>query len=177
MADTQAARRYAQAAFSIASESDSLTMWREQLADVGQVLSESDAAPLFADGRKAASERITLLERVLDVDPLVLNLAKLLIVKGRTAEASAIAQVFAEMVDVQEGIAHAVVTTAVDLSAAQLAQIESTLSEALGVTIDARAETDSEILGGIVVRVGDRLIDGSLRSRLESLRRELVEAG
>ncbi len=177
MADTQAARRYAQAAFSIASESDSLTMWREQLADVGEVLSESDAAPLFADGRMAASERIVLLERVLDVDPLVLNLAKLLITKGRTAEASAIAQLFAEMVDVKEGIAHAVVTTAVELSAEQLAQVEATLSEALGVTIDARAETDSEILGGIVVRVGDRLIDGSLRTRLESLRKELVEAG
>lgn len=177
MADTQAARRYAQAAFSIANESDSLAMWREQLADVAEVLSESDAAPLFADGRKAASERIVLLERVLDVDPLVLNLAKLLITKGRTAEASAIAQLFGEMVDAAAGIAHAVVTTAVELSAEQLTQIESKLSEALGVTIDARAETDPEILGGIVVRVGDRLIDGSIRSRLESLRKELVEAG
>jgi F-type H+-transporting ATPase subunit delta len=177
MADTQAARRYAQAAFGIASETDSLAMWREQLAEVGEVLSESGAASLFADGRRPAGERIALLERVLDVDPLVLNLAKLLILKGRTAEASAIAQVFAEMVDAEDGVAHAVVTTAVDLSAEQLTQIESTLSEALGVSIDARAETDPNILGGLVVRVGDRLIDGSLRSRLESLRQELVQAG
>ncbi len=177
MADTQAARRYAQAAFSIASESDSLTMWREQLADMGQVLTESDVAPLFADGRKAASERIALLERVLDVDPLVLNLAKLLITKGRTAEASAIARTFGEMVDAQAGVAHAVVTTAVELSAEQLAKVESKLSEVLGMTIDARAETDPDILGGLVVRVGDRLIDGSVRTRLESLRKELVDAG
>lgn len=177
MADTQAARRYAQAAFSIATESDSFAMWREQLGDVAEVLSESDAASLFADGRKTASERITLLERVLDVDPLVLNLAKLLVTKSRTAEASAIAKLFSEMVDAREGVAHAVITTAIELSAEQLTQIEASLSEALGVTINARAETDSEILGGIIVRVGDRLIDGSLRSRLESLRKELVEAG
>ena len=177
MADTQAARRYAQAAFAIASESDSFAMWREQLADVGEVLTESDAAGLFADGRRAAGERQDLLERVLDVDPMVLNLAKLLITKGRTGEASAIAQVFAEMVDDREGIAHAVVTTAVELSADQLSQIEAAFSSTLGVTIDARAEVDAEIVGGIVVRVGDRLIDGSLRSRLESLRRELIQTG
>ena len=177
MADTQAARRYAQAAFSIASEADSFVMWREQLADVGAVLTESDAAAFFADGRKVAADRISALERVLDVDPQVLSLAKLLIMKGRTREATAIATLFSEMVDERDGIAHAIVNTAVELTADQLSRIEASLSEALGVTIDARAEVDPGIIGGIVVRVGDRLVDGSLRSRLESLRTELVQAG
>ena len=131
---------------------------------MGQVLSESDVAPLFADGRKAASERIALLERVLDVDPLVLNLAKLLITKGRTAEASAIARTFGEMVDAQAGVAHAVVTTAVERSGEQLAHVDYKLREVLGMPPDARSEPEPSIPASTVARVGERPLDGIIRT-------------
>jgi len=173
MANLEAAKRYAQAALSLAQEADAVAQWRADLDDVARVLSESDVALSFADGRVPLSERLALVERVLDVQPLVLNLAKLLVAKGRSLDARAVADAFGRLADRQEGIVHAEVTTAVDLAPDQVAAIERRLSESIGGRVTARATTDPSLIGGVVARVGDRLVDGSVRTRLKRLRREL----
>jgi F-type H+-transporting ATPase subunit delta len=114
-----------------------------------------------------------MVERALAVSPLVLNLAKLLVSKGRSRDARAVAEAFGRMADEHEGIVHATVTTALPLGAAQLGAIESRLSVSLGMRVSATAVVDAAIIGGVVVRVGDRLVDGSVRTRLRRLRREL----
>ncbi|MCK6565146.1 MAG: F0F1 ATP synthase subunit delta [Dehalococcoidia bacterium] len=141
MANEQAAKRYAQAVMSLALEANALAAWRADLDDIASVLAESDAAPLLADGRIALETRLALLDRVLEVQPLALNLAKLLVSKGRSLDARTVAVAFNRMADAVEGIAH--------------------------------AETDPAIIGGVVVKVGDHLVDGSVRTRLKQLRREL----
>ncbi|GAB4321770.1 MAG: ATP synthase F1 subunit delta [Dehalococcoidia bacterium] len=176
MADRQVARRYAQAAFELARQEGDLPGWRRELDDVATVFVDSDAAPVFADGRIPLPERFAFAERVLDVRPAVVNLAKLLIQKGRTGEAREIANVFGEMVDEAEGIAHARITTAVDLSPEQVAEVEQALSRAYDKRIIGHASVDPDLLGGIVLRIGDRLIDGSVRTRLKLLRDELKGA-
>ena len=82
MADLQAAKRYAQAAFGIARDAGAVASWRLQLDDVASVLSESGLAPVLADSRVPVDQRTGMVERVLDVDPMVLNLARLLVAKG-----------------------------------------------------------------------------------------------
>lgn len=175
-ADPQAARRYAQAAFAIARDGDAIADWRADLDDVAVALAESDAAAWFAAARVPVAERQEAAARVLDVSPLALNLAKLLIARGRTAEAREIANAFDRMADGHEGLARAEITTAVPLRAEQVAEAERRLGEALGKRITATARVDAAIIGGAVLRIEDRLIDGSVRTRLRRLRRELSGA-
>ena len=80
------------------------------------------------------------------------------------------------MADRAAGIEHAEVITAVALDDAQLKAIEQQLSRSLGKTVQARSSVDPAIIGGVVVRVGDRLLDGSVRARLKQLRHELQGA-
>lgn len=173
MADPQAAKRYAQAAFAIASEAGTVEKWRTDLADIAMVLAKSEAAALFADGRIPLAERLDMVERVLEIQPLALNFARLLVTKGRSEEAELVAQAFNRMADEAAGIVDATVTTAVELAPDQLLKIEQHLSTATGKHVRATAAVDPDILGGMVVRIGDRVVDGSVRTRLKRLRREL----
>ncbi len=176
MADRQAAKRYAQAAFAIASDGDAIAQWRADLDDVAAVLADSDAAGWFAAPRVAVADRQAAAERALEVGPLALNLARLLIAKGRTAEAREVADAFNRLADEHEGLAQAEITTAVPLQDDQVAAMEQRLGEALGKQITATASVDSDIIGGVVLRIDDHLIDGSVRSRLRRLRQELSGA-
>lgn len=176
MADPRAAKRYAQAAFGIASDANAIPQWRSELNDVAMVLAESGLAPVLADTKLPLERRLSLVDRALDVSPLAMNFAKLLVSKGRSTEARAVAEAFDRMADEREGIAHASVTTAVELSPDQLNAISARLSQSLGRQVRARAVVDPSIIGGLVVRVGDKLVDGSIRTRLKRLRRELEGA-
>jgi F-type H+-transporting ATPase subunit delta len=176
MADPQAAKRYAQAAFEIASESGTVETWRAEVADVATVLTDSQLAPVLADTKIPVDRRLAMLERALAVSPLVLNLARLLVSRGRSLDARAMADAFVRMADEQQGIAHASVTTAVPLSQEQLTAIETQLSASLHKQVKATSSVDPAIIGGVVVRVGDKLIDGSVRTRLKRLRLELEGA-
>jgi F-type H+-transporting ATPase subunit delta len=176
MADFQAGKRYAQAAFGIARDSGQIARWRSDLDDVATVLAESDAASLFADARVAVERRQQLAERVLDVSPLALNLARVMIAKGRAADARAVADAFNQMADTHEGIAYADVTSAVELTPAELAALAERLGSSLGMRVTVRQHVDPSIVGGLIIRIGDRVLDGSIRTRLKSLRRELVGA-
>ncbi len=176
MADRQAAKRYAQAAFAIARDGDAIAQWRADLDDVAAVLADSAAAGWFAAPRVPVAERQAAAERALEVAPLALNLARLLIAKGRTTEAREVADAFNRLADEHEGLAQAEITTAVPLQDDQVAAMEQRLGEALGKQITATASVDSDIIGGVVLRIDDHLIDGSVRSRLRRLRQELSGA-
>lgn len=176
MANVAAAKRYAQAAFDIARDRGEIGRWREELRDVALVLAESELAPVLADPKVPQEQKFRALERVLDVSPLVMNLAKLLVHKGRSQDARAVADAFNRLADAYEGIAHAEVTTAVELSPERLAAIAQQLGQQFGKTVIATNRVDPSIIGGAVIKVGDRLIDGSVRTRLRMLRRELEGA-
>lgn len=171
--EPEAAKRYAQAAFGLALESASLARWRADLDDIAVVLSESDAAPVLADGRIPVADRIAMLDRVLVVQPLALNLARLLVRKGRSLAAREVSDAFNRMADEHEGIAQAQVTSAVPLDATQVSAIEAKLSEATGKRVRAALTVDSSLVGGLIIRVGDQLLDSSVRTRLRMLRRQL----
>jgi F-type H+-transporting ATPase subunit delta len=176
MADPQAAKRYAQAAFAIAREDRTVEQWRADLADIATVLTASEAAPFFADGRIPLERRLAMVDRALDLPPKALNLARLLVSKGRSGEAAEVARAFKQMADELEGIVEARVTTAIELNPDQLREVEQKLSTSLNRRVRTTASVDPAILGGMVVRVGDRVIDGSVRTRLKRLRQELQGA-
>jgi len=111
------------------------------------------------------------------INPLAFNLALLLASKGRLKLTGDISQQYDELLDLHRGIEHAEVTAALPLNDENREAISRRLGEMAErrVVIDARV--DPSILGGFIARIGDRLIDGSIRQRLEALRRRLVEAG
>ncbi len=176
MADPQAGKRYAQAAFDIAQRDGTVAQWRSDLGDVAQVLAESAAAPVFLDPKIPLERKLAVVDRALDLQPLAKNLARLLVQKGRSADARAVAEAFDRMADEAEGIAQAEIVSAVDLTPDQLRAIEEKLSQSMNVRVRATATTNPALIGGVVVRVGDRLIDGSVRSRLRQLKRDLTGA-
>jgi len=174
MAGEEAARRYAQAAFAIAVEAGTVTQWRADLDDVAVVLAVSEAGAVLADDRIPLERRFHILEQLLQVSPLALNLAKLLVSKGRAPAARGVAQAFEVMADEHEGIAKAHLTTAIDLAPGQVSAIEQKLSTALGKRVQATTSVDPTLVGGIVLRVGDQLVDGSVRTRLRRLQKHLA---
>ena len=172
-----AARRYAEAAFQIAREQKSEERWSGGLELMAALFSDPQAQAIMADARIALAEKLGLAERTLaDADPLVLNLARLLVQRGRTNLGPEIAQAFQELLDEQKGIAHALVTTAVLLSDDERKAVAEKLGEITGRQVAVETRVDDSIIGGLVARIGDRLIDGSTRSKLQALKRQLREA-
>jgi len=171
-----AARRYAEAAFEIAREAGTEERWSEGLSLVAAVFSNPEMTAVMQEARISTANKLAAAEQTLaGVDPLVLNLARLLVNRGRTALAAQVAEAFQELLDAQRGIAHAEVTTAVPLSEGEAKAVAAKLGEITGKEVVVETRVDEGIIGGLVARIGDKLIDGSTRSRLAALKRRLEE--
>jgi F-type H+-transporting ATPase subunit delta len=171
-----AARRYAEAAFEVATRDDAIETWRAELdaaaARVGdervtRVLS-NPAIPL--DQRSVALAG--LLQGTASTGPS--NLIQLLLKRGRIEELPRVAAEFRRLDDRRQGITHATVTSAAALSPDEIRALTARLEQSTGGRIALDTVVDDSLLGGLIVRVGDRLIDGSVRGRLERLRNQLI---
>ncbi|HXH21468.1 MAG TPA: ATP synthase F1 subunit delta [Dehalococcoidia bacterium] len=177
MANELAAKRYAQAAFEVAREEGNLAAWSEALARIAHFLSDGDAARVLANTRVPQDVKHQLIEAGLgDLPRTALNLAHLLVNKGRTALARDIAAEFGRLVEEHQGVSRARAVTAVELTDADREALSQRLSESTGRRILLETEVDPSILGGVIVQIGDRLLDGSTKSKLEALRSTLVGA-
>ena len=173
-----AAKRYAQAAFAVALERGDPDRWLGDLDGLDDLVAQPEAAAVLQSDRVPEAEKETLLKAALpDVDPTVLNLARLLVTKRRIKLAPQVREEFGNLLDVHEGRARATVTTAVSLSNEQETQIAQRLSQITGKSVSVEQVVDPDILGGLVARVGDTLIDGSTRSRLVALKKSLEGGG
>ena len=171
-------RRYAEAIFELASEAGTLDNWSADLRTIAGFVSEGDVSRLMASGRVPRTEKTRLLSAALkpSISPLAWNLVQILEQRGKLAVAPDIVDAFQSKVDVSRNVAHAIVTTAVPLADDERAAIASKLSTLTGKTVDVTAVVDEAIIGGLIARVGDQLIDGSTRSRLVALKRRLEGA-
>jgi len=172
-----AARRYAEAAFLIARDREEFDRWSEDLRSLAEAVSEPDVARVLASARVPLDEKERLLQAFRDdVAPLVWNLVRLLLRKQRVTLLPQIADEFDALVDEARGVVKAFVTTAVPLSDAERQQVAARLSQVTGKQVAVQDQVDPRILGGLVARIGDRLIDGSTRSRLLALKKRLEGA-
>lgn len=170
-----AARRYAQAAFELARDRGELETWESNLGSLAAALATPEAQA-FVNSRQVSpnAKEQFLREASGDVTSLVWNLVRLLTAKGRLALLPQIAEAFQELLDDHRGVAHADVVTAVPLDDQGRQELTSRLSELTGKQVQIETHEDPQILGGLVARIGDRLIDGSTRSKLTALRRQLA---
>lgn len=170
-----AARRYAEAAYLIARAESKEDAWQDGLQSIAALFGDQDAERFFASSSVSAEDKQELVEKALaGLDKDVLNLARLLLHRGRTALGPQIVQAYQEILDRTRAISHATVTSAVPLNQDELAAVQRKLEELTGGTVIVQTEVEESILGGLIVRIGDRLIDGSTRSRLVALKQRLA---
>jgi F-type H+-transporting ATPase subunit delta len=170
-----AAKRYAQAVFSLAKERGTLDRWLDDLALLNDVMSDERAAEYLSTPTVADADKLNLLDSVLaKAQPEAKNLVRLLVERRRISIIPEIAQLYGEAVLEERGVAIAEVTTAEPLGPAEQEMVQSQLSRLVGKQVQLRARTDPEIIGGVIARVGDQLIDGSVLNQLRKLRTRLT---
>ena len=176
MARGASARRYAQAVFAIALEQGEPGRWLDDLALLSDAMANDDFANFLDAPQPTLSQKINLIEETLgdSVSRLALNLVSLLASRNSARLARSITESYQEMLDEYNGIERAEIVSAVTLSDEQQQRIETMLKDIVGKDITATSRVEPRILGGFVARVGDKVIDGSTRTRLDDLRRQLA---
>jgi F-type H+-transporting ATPase subunit delta len=171
-------RVYARALFDAALDENKLEPVREQLAqfvtaeaevpELRQLLRNPQLDP---QARKAA-----LRDLLADSEELLRNFLLVLVDKGRTGQLEEIAREFERLVAEHEGVINAELTTAIELSDQEAADLLRRIEESTGRKVEATRKVDPDLIGGIVLQIGSHRLDASVRGRLERLRRELATA-
>jgi F-type H+-transporting ATPase subunit delta len=170
------ARRYAEAAFQIAQRDGTVDTWRSDLATAAEILGREDALRVLANPAVPYEARAELAERITagDISPPALNLVRLLLRRGRIDLLPGVAREFYRLYARREGITEATIVSAAPLDPSEEQALRQRLIEMTGGRVEMDFTIDPSILGGVVVRLGDRLMDGSVRGRLERLRSRLA---
>jgi F-type H+-transporting ATPase subunit delta len=176
MARVTSGKRYAQAAFKLALEKGELDSWQASLGEIADITTDEKLMALLEHPKLPfAAKKALLEERLGKINPLALNLAYLLVRKDRLGIAGDISQQYNRLLDTHYGIEHVEVITALPLGDEDRERISSRFGEITGRKVVIDAEVDPSIVGGIKAKIGDTLIDGSVKSKLGALRKNLVE--
>jgi F-type H+-transporting ATPase subunit delta len=172
------ARRYAEAVFGLAAQDNSYDAWAADLDRLEALLDVPIVAKALTSPAVPAREKLNAIAaEAPGLRPQTNNLIGLLLHRERLELLPDIARAYHERLNRMRGIAVAAVTTAVPLDESSRAQLAARLARYVGQQIEMETTVDPGILGGVVVRVGDLLLDGSVRGRLETLRRRLAATG
>lgn len=173
---TSSARRYADAAFEVALRDGTIDGWRRELGEAAETLSDSGLARVLTHPAIPLERRVELVADVVGtrVSRPVLNLIVLLLHRGRIELLPRVAQEFARLDDLHDNVSHATATSAAPMGPDEVRALTARLEQLTGGRVELATDVDPGILGGVVVRLGDRLIDGSVRGRLERLRSKLA---
>ena len=177
MAGAPAPRRFAQALFLLAAERNSTEAWLDQLRDAATALGEPTVTAYLGFPQVRAEEKLGLVRQALGgLDDLVVTAVAVLVQRRGARLLPEVVAAYAALLDDHLGRTQANVTSAVPLSREQQRRLENQLASLVRKEVVLRAREDEDLMGGVVVRVGDQLIDGSVRSRLEQLRQRLARA-
>jgi F-type H+-transporting ATPase subunit delta len=168
---------YARSLFEVASEQDKLDLVREELGAFTDALSETrELQVFFFSPYFSTQEKKDGLERAVSgADPVVMNFLKLLIEKHRMPATFRIRARYDALWEEENRLLPVQITSAVQLDEAIVKQLGDRISEQTGRNVELSSSVEPDILGGIVVRVGNSVLDASVRSRLEQLRKQVVK--
>ena len=169
---------YARSLFEVAKEQGKLDSVREQLGEFADALEETrELQVFFFSPYFSTTEKEDGLDRAVSgADAVIINFLKLLIENHRMPVIFRVRRGYDELWEEENKLLPVRVTSAVELDSATVSQIGDKIAEQTGRTVDLSSEVDPDILGGIVVRVGNSILDASIRNRLEQLRRQVARA-
>jgi F-type H+-transporting ATPase subunit delta len=169
------AKRFSQAIFEIAKEKNTLDKWFEDLSLIASLSRNPEFVAAVDNPRFSFEDKFKLVSNQLkSKDPLVLNLTKLLISRGNFGLIAEIHSEYNRLLDNYRNIEQAEVTTAVALEDKEKAALVGRLEALTGKKIKLSAKVDPVILGGIIIRVGGKLLDGSTSNQLAALKAEMT---
>ena len=171
------AQVYARSLFQVAREQDKLDLLREQLGQVADAIAKHrELQTFFFSPYFSTEEKQDALERVLDgADPLFVNFLNLLIEKHRMPVIFRVRSQYERLWEEENRTLPVEITSAVELDKATTDSVGRAIGERTGRRVTLAARVDPDILGGIVVRVGNSILDASIRNRLEQLRRHVAQ--
>jgi F-type H+-transporting ATPase subunit delta len=167
---------YGRSLFEVAQEHDSLDLIRDQLNQFADALNDNrDLAIFFFSPYFSTQEKIDGLDRAVEgADPTLTNFLKLLIEKHRMPAIFRIRRVYDELWEHENKVLAVQIRTATTLDEKVAREIGDKLAQGTGQKIELTASVDPDLLGGIVLRVGNSILDASIRNRLETLRKHVA---
>ena len=167
---------YARSLFEVAKESGKVDEVREQLGQVAEAVDQNrDLQVFFFSPYFSSEEKIQGLSQVVqDGDPIVLNFLGLLIEKHRMPAIFRIRQRFEALWQAENKVLPVQVTSAIELPEDTIRSIGDRIGERTGRKVQLTSDVDPNILGGLVLQVGNNVLDASIRNRLENLRKQVA---
>lgn len=174
------ARRYAEALYDLAAETGMVDRMENELEAVSEAIKASaELKKILHHPRITAEEKKGLIKDLFagKVSPVMENFLYLLIDRKREALLDEIRERFVDLANKARNIVRAEVTSAVELTAKEKEELQEVLGRITKKNVKISYQVDPGIIGGVVVRIGDRVIDGSLRTRLAAMRDHLRQVG
>lgn len=171
------AKRYGSAIFELAKEKDAVALLKEEILGIKDSFMEDDLRDLLTHPKISVEQKIDLLEEALSdkISHDLLGLLVLIVEKGRQLYINDILEEVLELIDAYEGKVKAYITSPNPLSDAHKDNIISELAKQTGKEIIPIYKVKPAIIGGLIIRIGDRIVDNSIKGHLHTLSRELLE--
>jgi F-type H+-transporting ATPase subunit delta len=178
-ANQPAVHAYATSILQLAKESGQVDPIAGELREIHQILSENPAfQSLLADPGVSEAEREQVLKRVFagKINQILMNALGVMNNKGRLGILSEVAQNYQDLLDEERGKIEVDVTVAQKLSNEELEQVRRRVGEALKKDVIIHQYVDDSIIGGLIVRVQDKLIDASVRTQLQMIKQQMLSS-
>ncbi|MFC1921195.1 ATP synthase F1 subunit delta [Chloroflexota bacterium] len=177
MADNTYAIQRAEKIFKTALESNELNRWQSDLRRVANLIKDAALRASLENPETGFNEKAQALsERLGETAPDMLKLLTELLTGGRITAIDDISDEYQRLVDNHRGIEGTVtaeITTAIPLENDDTLRIAKRLTSMLGKSVVLKTNVNPDLIGGIIIKIGDKLIDGSIRSKLDALKREI----
>lgn len=169
-------KRYAEALYEVALELDKLEDFKEEIKAISQVLeTEPQLKTIFEHPKLSKEEKKDIVNSIFKgrVSQEILNLCYIVIDKGREAYLTQISEEYIRLSNEKQGIVEAKAITAVPMDDKEMKKLEKQLSKKLDKKVLLSNEIDSTIIGGVLVKIGDKIIDSSIKGRFADLYKDL----
>lgn len=176
MAKALSQRRYAQAVFQIATESGNFDGWSQDLLTLSTALDDDDFLRFMDAPQISSAVKTETLQQTLAnvINPPAFNLLLLLGSRGMAKVIPAISEEYTNLVNRHQGIHSGEVSSAVKLDESQQQRIETLLENILDTKVQLSYQVEPDLIGGLIAQIGDRVIDGSVKTRIDGMRRNII---
>jgi F-type H+-transporting ATPase subunit delta len=172
------ARPYAEAVFKLAESSGQFTPWAELLARLAHAVAHPDVRACIGNPNVSAAQLTDVLVSVMGegVPAEAKNFAHLVVANRRLEAIDEIRELYEEMVNEREGVVDAEIASAFPLDDGQLKELVGNLERRFKRKVEPRVTVDKSLIGGVTVKVGDEVIDGSVRGKLAAMSAALLKS-
>jgi F-type H+-transporting ATPase subunit delta len=176
VSESKVARVYAAALYEAAKDADRTAEVRRDLDEFVRAAEASSELRqlLVTEEISDVKKKEVLLELTEGADEMVQNLLRILVDKSRESELAGIYRAFVGLVERAEGLVHVEVVTAVPMTPPLQEALRAKIATSLGKTVELTLSVDKELIGGMRLRIGDKVADASVKHRLERLRESLI---